>query len=102
MRKTIALAAVVSALTALTSGCIVAPPRHAGAAVYVAPTYASPLRLGLAPSASRLAPRLALKRRHAFSIGASGSKAAGCLLFQAEMACAISPVSKIALCSRVI
>jgi len=42
MRKTIALAAVVSALTALTSGCIVAPARHASAGVYVAPTYASP------------------------------------------------------------
>jgi hypothetical protein len=30
------------AMLALTSGCIVAPPRHAAAAVYVAPDYPAP------------------------------------------------------------
>ena len=42
MKKSSVLALVASALLALTSGCVVAPPRHSSAAVYVAPTYASP------------------------------------------------------------
>jgi hypothetical protein len=40
MKKTIVLAIATSAVMAVTSGCVVAPPRHA--AVYVQPTYASP------------------------------------------------------------
>lgn len=42
MKKTALLALAASAVLGLTSGCVVAPPRHTSAAVYVAPTYASP------------------------------------------------------------
>jgi hypothetical protein len=42
MKKISLLAVAASAVVALTSGCVVAPPRHAQAAVYVAPAYASP------------------------------------------------------------
>jgi hypothetical protein len=41
MKKTLSALAASLALV-FTSGCVVAPPRHTAAAVYVAPTYASP------------------------------------------------------------
>ena len=42
MKKTTLLALAASAVLSLSAGCVVAPPRHTSAAVYVAPTYASP------------------------------------------------------------
>lgn len=40
--KRIALALASGLTLVFASGCVVAPPRHASAAVYVAPSYDSP------------------------------------------------------------
>jgi len=41
MKRT-AFALAASLMLVFSSGCVVAPPRHTSASVYVAPTYVSP------------------------------------------------------------
>ena len=40
--KRLALSLLASAMLAASAGCVVAPPRHAGAAVVVKPDYGAP------------------------------------------------------------